>query len=58
MPATRETIEKMNHEWRAFQPLSPENDLRLWQKLRLEWNYHSNHIEGNVLTYPPIHSMP
>ncbi len=24
---------------------------RLWQKLRLEWNYNSNHIEGNTLTY-------
>ena len=24
---------------------------RLWKKLRLEWNYNSNHIEGNALTY-------
>ena len=24
---------------------------RLWKKLRLEWNYNSNHIEGNSLTY-------
>ncbi|MDE2758625.1 MAG: Fic family protein [Acidobacteriota bacterium] len=24
---------------------------RLWRKLRLEWNYNSNHIEGNTLTY-------
>ena len=24
---------------------------RLWKKLRLEWNYNSNHIEGNTLTY-------
>ena len=23
----------------------------LWRKLRLEWNYNSNHIEGNTLTY-------
>ncbi|MDE2963132.1 MAG: hypothetical protein OXU26_04410, partial [Acidobacteriota bacterium] len=23
---------------------------RLWRKLRLEWNYNSNHIEGNTLT--------
>lgn len=38
-------------EWQSLQPLSPENDRRLWQKLRLEWNYHSNHIEGNTLTY-------
>lgn len=38
-------------EWDALQPVSPENERRLWQKLRLEWNYHSNHIEGNTLTY-------
>jgi Fic family protein len=38
-------------EWDALQPLSPESEARLWKKLRLEWNYHSNHIEGNTLTY-------
>lgn len=32
-------------------PLSPDNEKRLWQKFRLEWNFHSNHIEGNTLTY-------
>jgi len=41
----------LRSEWDALQPLSPECDRRLWQKLRLEWNYHSNHIEGNTLTY-------
>ena len=29
---------------------SADNE-RLWGKLRLEWNYNSNHIEGNTLTY-------
>ena len=38
-------------EWDALQPLKPEDEARLWQKLRLWWNYHSNHIEGNTLTY-------
>jgi Fic family protein len=46
-----ETIDALKAEWDALQPLSPENERRLWQKLRLEWNYHSNHIEGNTLTY-------
>ncbi|RYD31249.1 MAG: Fic family protein, partial [Verrucomicrobiaceae bacterium] len=46
-----DTIEALRTEWEALQPLSQENDRRLWQKLRLEWNYHSNHIEGNTLTY-------
>ena len=41
----------LRDEWLATQPLSVENRDRLWKKLRLEWNYHSNHIEGNTLTY-------
>lgn len=45
------SINTAKAEWDALQPVSPENDRRLWQKLRLEWNYHSNHIEGNTLTY-------
>jgi cell filamentation protein, protein adenylyltransferase len=32
-------------------PLSPQTSNELWQKFRLEWNYNSNHIEGNTLTY-------
>lgn len=35
----------------AAQPLKAEDDRRLWEKFRLEWNYNSNHIEGNTLTY-------
>jgi Fic family protein len=37
--------------WDALQPLTPESEARLWKKFRLLWNYHSNHIEGNTLTY-------
>lgn len=46
-----ESIADLKSEWDSLQPLSPENERRLWQKLRLEWNYHSNRIEGNTLTY-------
>ncbi len=46
-----ETIDALKTEWDSLQPLAPENEQRLWKKLRLEWNYHSNHIEGNTLTY-------
>lgn len=46
-----ETIDALKTEWDALQPLAPENEQRLWKKIRLEWNYHSNHIEGNTLTY-------
>lgn len=51
MKSLSESVTTLFAEWQSLQPLSPENDRRLWQKLRLEWNYHSNHIEGNTLTY-------
>ena len=41
----------LKQEWESLQPLLPERHATLWRKLRLEWNYHSNHIEGNTLTY-------
>ena len=44
-------IDALKAEWQGVQPLQPANEDRLWQKLRLEWNYNSNHIEGNTLTY-------
>ena len=44
-------IEELYQQWNSLQPLKPESNERLWKKLRLEWNYNSNHIEGNTLTY-------
>ncbi|TAN51706.1 MAG: Fic family protein [Methylococcaceae bacterium] len=44
-------LRRLAAEWRAAQPLPREYAQRLWQRLRIEWNYHSNHIEGNTLTY-------
>ncbi len=35
----------------ALRPLPKETEERVLQKLRLEWNYHSNAIEGNQLSY-------
>lgn len=34
-----------------LRPLKKEDELRIMQKFRLDWNYHSNHLEGNSLTY-------
>lgn len=34
-----------------LRPLQTEQEQRIMQKFRLDWNYHSNHIEGNSLTY-------
>ena len=39
-------------EWHEVRKeIAPDDEERLWRKLRLEWNYNSNHIEGNTLTY-------
>jgi Fic family protein len=34
-----------------LRPLSAEQENRIMQKFRLDWNYHSSNIEGNSLTY-------
>lgn len=44
-------IEQLYNEWLALQPLKPEDKNRLDRKFMLEFNYNSNHIEGNTLTY-------
>lgn len=51
MNTSFDSTDVLKSEWDALQPVVPEHERRLWQKLRLEWNYHSNHIEGNTLTY-------
>jgi Fic family protein len=38
-------------QWRSMQPLSEMDTLRLQNKFMLDFNYNSNHIEGNTLTY-------
>jgi len=43
--------EGLKKELDALPPMKKEDEDRLWQKFRLEWNYNSNHIEGNTLTY-------
>ncbi len=46
-----DTIDALKAEIDRFRPLSPELEQRIMQKFRLDWNYHSNNIEGNRLTY-------
>ncbi len=45
------TTEKLYREWQSLQPLKDEYQRRLDEKFMLEFNYNSNHIEGNTLTY-------
>lgn len=45
------TTDTLYKEWQSLQPLSPNDQRRLDQKFMLEFNYNSNHLEGNTLTY-------
>ena len=42
---------QLKNELDKLRPLSPEDEARIMQKFRLDWNFHSNHLEGNSLTY-------
>ena len=44
-------IEKLYKEWLSLQPVTEEIQARIDRKFMLEFNYNSNHIEGNTLTY-------
>jgi Fic family protein len=43
-------IDQLKKELETFKPV-PENQAKWWKKIRLDWNFNSNHIEGNTLTY-------
>jgi Fic family protein len=43
--------EQLKNELDALRPLNAEAEARIMQKFRLDWNYHSNNLEGNSLTY-------
>ena len=38
-------------KWQSIQPLSETDQKRLSRKFTVDFNYNSNHIEGNTLTY-------
>lgn len=42
---------ELKAELDKLRPLSADDEQRIMQKFRLDWNYHSNHLEGNMLTY-------
>jgi Fic family protein len=45
------TIAKLHKEWQSLQPLKPEIQHRMDQQFMFDFNYNSNHLEGNTLTY-------
>lgn len=42
---------QLKQELDTLRPLKKADELRIMQKFRLDWNYHSNNLEGNTLTY-------
>ena len=44
-------IQKLLHFWRNSQPLNERLQLSIDQAFMIDFNYNSNHIEGNTLTY-------
>ena len=50
LPIIQNVVDKQR-QVAALRPLSADLEGRIMQKLRLEWNYHSNAIEGNALSY-------
>ncbi|MPR34716.1 Fic family protein [Salmonirosea aquatica] len=49
-----EPLEKafaLKKELDSLRPLNREQEQRIMQKFRLDWNFHSNNLEGNTLTY-------
>ena len=44
-------ITTLYHTWRACQPLNETLQRRMDQQFMFDFNYNSNHMEGNTLTY-------
>ena len=50
-------INRIKADLDTLRPLAPEQEQRVLQKFRLEWNYNSNAIEGNSLTLGETRSL-
>ena len=44
-------LENIYQEWLSLLPLNEKKQAQLARKFTVEYNYNSNHIEGNTLTY-------
>jgi Fic family protein len=51
MKTTLEKVDNLMAALNALPPMMPEYQKKLDTKFRLEFNYNSNHLEGNTLTY-------
>ena len=46
-----ESLQELFEQWSELQPLSERKQYLLSQRFSIDYNYNSNHIEGNTLTY-------
>ena len=44
-------IDNLRVELDELRPLDATQEAQILQKIRLDWNYHSNNLEGNTLTF-------
>ena len=47
----KQNIENLLQEWRDAQPLNVALQRRFDQAFTVDFNFNSNHLEGNTLTY-------
>ncbi|HEY6160557.1 MAG TPA: Fic family protein [Bacteroidia bacterium] len=51
IPDIIDKIDSLSADIDRLRPLSQELEKRIMQKFRLDWNFHSNNLEGNSLTF-------
>lgn len=51
LATTLQRVDELKAEIDALRPIDWEQEQRVLQKFRIDWNYHSNAIEGNTLSY-------
>lgn len=44
-------VSGLKAELDTYRPLDKDQEAAIMQKFRLDWNFHSNHLEGNSLSY-------
>lgn len=50
-------VEELKEEFNQYRPIPNDRMNRIMQKLRLEWNFNSNSMEGNTLTKPETQNL-
>lgn len=48
---TLKRVDELSAELNRLRPIFPAQEKRIMDKFRLDWNYNSNHLEGNRLSF-------